>query len=342
MWYLPERLTVIKPIKIIKGVIRMHRLFVVFLPTLFLIFILSCSSTAIKKEPVFFSKNKNEWPVWLIDNKIPICPNKNNLCLDPTKFYVKDNNIKHPPLPENISNSLSDFGKIIGTTEIIFSIPNINDFSKIYYIIKDENVGKLFICSDMLEEKDASFSRRVFKGNVNGKRFEEDYFGIYGELSGIMIFVDLYNAKISDDGSSALMPMKIKNNNNNRKFFDIKQNHATFYINDSKSKKKINFSLLFYNRCLDAPIKSIADFEPYEMREYYIKCNFKNKNESIGFQTLLMFTKILIDGKIMDGTPVTKKELKKLENIWGGNFTLSNGQVSTPLRVQVKPFVFDK
>ncbi len=279
---------------------------------------ISCTS-AEKKETVFYSENEKF--------SIPLCLNKEGLCVDPTDLLDANRGINPRPIPKSISNSLSDFGTVIGEIGVFYSPGGgYLDSTQQYYIVHDENFGNLYTHKNNRFQNNFSEKRLI----VTNNKLKEvtEYFHISGESDGLAVDLDLYNSQIINDGKTILMHIQLKNTSSIKKTFNTATDKINFYMKDIKSKKKIENQLYLYNNCSKSIINSIKEIEPGEVRDYYVKADFKNENESIGIQMAINFTRISVDNVLFDKGEAFKKSADMMKAIWGGNFQIGeNGKV---------------
>lgn len=277
--------------------------------------ILTTCSTAVKKDSIFYSENKKFI--------IPLCPNKGDLCVDPTVLY--DQGIKPLPIEEKIYNSLSDFGTVIGEIEVFYS-PGGGYLDSIqpYYIIHDENVGILYLHKNNAQLRD-HFLKSLIVRDSEQKEVTE-YFHISGESDGVSADIDLYNVISNNYG--VIFAIKLKNTSNIKKTFNTTTDKITLFLKDAKTRKKIEIQLYLYNYCSKSQLSYIKDLEPGEEREYFAIAKFKDENESAGIQVTLQLTKITIEGLMfVERDKSFQKSIDKIKSLWGGGLQIGDENI---------------
>jgi len=287
--------------------------------------ILTSCSSAVNKDPIFYSENKKFI--------IPLCPNKNALCVDPTD--LQDRSIDPRPIEDKIFNSLGDFGTVIGEIEVFYSPGGgYLDSTQPFYIIHDENVGNLYLHKSNAQLRDHFLKRSMISMNKEQKEVTE-YFHIAGESDGVSADIDLYN--FISNNSGAIFSIKLKNTSNIKKEFNTSSDKISLFLKDAKTKKKIEIQLYLYNYCLNRSLSNIKDIEPGEEREYFALAKFKDENESAGVQVTLALTNELINGLMFSNKDKTfKKNTEDINALWGGSVQIDGKTILLEPKILIK------
>jgi len=295
--------------------------------SLILIFtsLISCGSGVIKYQ------NKEDLPtnvVFYSDEKIfkiPLCVYKDSLYGDPDDCTItRSGQLWCDNIPEEISIKLSEIGTVIGDIKMEYHWPSYK--MQNFYIIHDKNIGYLFIKKNI-------FGYR----NFNKIKQSEYKTIVTGGVNGLVIDVDLYSARIINNGRSILFLVTLKNTSNN----NITFNSATDTINLSFGYKqnKIKNQLFACNFCSLSSKDFVKEMLPSEENEFFAKFDFRNKNESVGIQMGIMFTKIIIDGLANERNNSESVDIKKVEkkliDTWGGDFRIARTGEKGLLNVKI-------
>lgn len=160
-------------------------------------------------------------------------------------------------------------------------------------------------------------------------------FNVYitGELNSSQVILDLGNSQINKNGTSLLIPTKIINKSNQ----DLNLNRLTDKLYIILNSQTGDDSSQLY--LLAIPDKILANNENIFISIF----NFKDENQSAGFQTTLTFLKIYIDGLNSIDRPLKKKELsdldkheKDMQKIFKGKFVMETSMISIPLVYTIK------
>ncbi len=299
-----------------------------YIVTCLILPILTACSSAVKKDPIFYSDNKRFI--------IPLCPNKGALCVDPTD--LQNRSIEPRPIEGNIYNYLSDFGTVIGEIEVFYSPGGgYLDSTQPFYIIHEENVGNLYLHKSNAQLRDHFLKKSIIVMNNKQKEVTE-YFHLAGESDGFLADIDLYNFISSNNG--AIFAVKLKNISNIKKTFNTSTDKICLFLKDAKTKKKIEIQLYLYNYCSNSSLSYIKDIEPGEEREYFAITKFGDESENgkiAGMQVTLALANELINGLAFGNRDNTfKKYTDDINAVWGGSVQIEGKTVLLEPKILIK------
>lgn len=262
--------------------------------------------------------------------KIPLC------ILEHSLYRIKSGwGLKCENLPHEISNNIGELGTVIG--EIKLKVDWHGDNRAVdFYIIKDKNIGYVFA------EKNYYDNNKLIK--IKQSPYQTV---ITGGSNGLVIDIDLYNARIRRDGI-ILFLITLKNTSDKNIIF----NSATDKVSLSYGNQKNRFKRELFPCNFCSPVT--RDFEkillPKEEKIYFAKVMVEYEDEDtnimLGIQMGIKFTKIMIDGLTEEKNKLEPADIKKYEKTlnktWGGFFTSSKNNITIPLEAQIKPILSGK
>lgn len=261
--------------------------------------------------------------------KIPLC------ILEHSLYRIKSGwGLKCENLPHEISNNIGELGTVIG--EIKLKVDWHGDNRAVdFYIIKDKNIGYVFA------EKNYYDNNKLIK--IKQSPYQTV---ITGGSNGLVIDIDLYNARIRRDGI-ILFLITLKNTSDKNIIF----NSATDKVSLSYGNQKNRFKRELFpcNYCSPYTKNFEKELLPDEEKNYFAKIEVEyedeDEKEMLGIQIGITFTKIMLDGltdeKNKAETAYIRENEKKLRDAWGGYFTSTKEKRTIPLKAQIRPYISD-
>lgn len=201
---------------------------------------------------------------------------------------------------------------------------------------KEEQKGREDFMNTMKEFREQGLTQLEFSNITRQSEISmrNSKFNVYitGELNSSEVILDLGNSQINKNGTSLLIPTKIIN----KSFQDLNLNRLTDKLYIILNSPTGDESSQLY--LLAIPDKILTNNEKIFVSIF----NFKDENQSAGFQTTLMFLKIYIEGLNGLDRPLKKKELsdlakheKDMQKNLKGKFEMETSGISIPLTYKI-------